>query len=190
MSDPLRSASSLAPAGSILRSGRRRAIPNPALGVRLGFDRAAFHQRGMLEQQFVHPAALIKRRGDQHDRRLRVGLFEQQVERVERARRRLAFALRHQQRVGLKDDHDTTRRHHGQRVSRRDERRHDGDEAVAGRHIAGMDPLDVEGAQPFLHERLELVAERGLLDLVFALEADRADRPTLIRSVFGLRRVA
>ena len=177
MSDPLRSASSLAPGRIDLRAGRRRAIPNPALGVRLCFDRAALHQRGMLEQQLVHPAALIKRRGDQHDRRLRVRLLEEQFQRVERPRRRLAFALRHQQRVGLKDDHDATRRHHGQRVSRRHERRHDGDEAVAGRHVAGMNPLDVEGAQPFVDERLELVAERRLLDVVFALkQIERTDR--------------
>ena len=40
-----------------------------------------------------------------------------------------------------------------------------------------MDALDVERAQPFLDQLFELVGERRLLDLVFALEQiDRIDR--------------
>ena len=40
-----------------------------------------------------------------------------------------------------------------------------------------MDALDVEGAQPFLDQLLELVRQRRLLDLVFALQqVDRIGR--------------
>ncbi len=43
-------------------------------------------------------------------------------------------------------------------------------ELVAGRHVAGVDALDVERAQPFVDELVELVRQRRLLDVVFALE--------------------
>ena len=77
----------------------------------------------------------------------------------------------------------TTRRgdHHRQRANRGDERRDAVGQPVAGRHVAGVDPLDVERAQPFVHELGELRGQRRLLDVVFALkqiDADRRDRRT------------
>ena len=38
------------------------------------------------------------------------------------------------------------------------------------RHVAGVNALDVEGAQPFVDELVELRRQRRLLDVVFAEE--------------------
>ena len=68
------------------------------------------------------------------------------------------------------------------------ERRDAVGQPVAGRHVAGVNALDVEGAQPFVDELGELRGERRLLDVVFALqEVDRIGRAGL-RSACGRRR--
>jgi hypothetical protein len=41
---------------------------------------------------------------------------------------------------------------------------------IAGRHVASVNPVDVESAQPFLDELREFGGERRLLDFVFALQ--------------------
>src|SRR5205823_11439526 len=53
---------------------------------------------------------------------------------------------------------------------RRDKRRDAGCEPVAGRPVAGVHAFDVERRQSLVDERRELRRERGLLDVVFALQ--------------------
>ena len=109
------------------------------------------------------------------------GRFEQRLEVVERARGGVALALGHEQRVGLKDDHDAPRRHHRQRAHGVDERRDAVGELVARRHVAGVDALDVERLEPLLDEADEFGRERRLLDVVFTLkQVDRIGRAALI----------
>ena len=72
----------------------------------------------------------------------------------------------------------TTRRgdHHRQRARRGDERRRRRRRAGRRWSVAGVDPLDVERAQPFLDELRELGRQRRLLDVVFAVEQIDRDR--------------
>ena len=90
----------------------------------------------MLREQLEHLRPLVERRRDEHERRLRLGLLEERLELVERPRRRLALALRREQRLGL---HTTTTRRgaiigsvRAAATSGRDAVR----ELIAGRHLA------------------------------------------------------
>ena len=88
----------------------------------------------------------------------------------ERPRRGFALPLGHEQRLGLKHEHHPARHHHRQRARRRHDRSHLVGDIVAGPDVACVDAIDVEPAQPFVDELLELMGERGLLDLVVALQ--------------------
>ena len=106
-----------------------------------------------------------------------LGIPDERLQLVERARRRLALALRHEERLGLEDEDDSPRRHHRQRAHRVSELGHAVGQLVAGGHVAGVQTLDVERPQPFVHDLAEFRGQRRLLHVVFALEEiDRPDR--------------
>src|SRR5439155_22814980 len=82
--------------------------------------------------------------------------------------------LRSQQRVGLGNRHNPTRRHHRQRTGRRDDRRDAIRQLVTGRPLACVNAFDVEGAKVFFDEPTERRRQRRFFDFVFTLkEIDR-----------------
>ena len=59
---------------------------------------------------------------------------------------------------------------------------------IAGGEVAGVNALDVEGAQPLFDQLGELRGERRLLDLVLALQQVERDRACRRRSACERRR--
>ena len=99
---------------------------------------------------------------------MRFGALDEVLELFERARGGLALALGREQRFGLQHGDHPARHHHRQGANRGGEAGDAVRQPIAGRQIAGVDPLDVEGAQPLIHQLAKFRREPRLLDFVLA----------------------
>jgi hypothetical protein len=111
-----------------------------------------------LDEQGHDLPAAIQGAADEHDRCLRRRRLDERRQALLFLLRSLALPLRNQQLFCLEHHDDALRHHHRQRVG--------GVDDLVNACIAAIKAVDVERAQPFVHELEKLGSDIGLLDLV------------------------
>ncbi len=113
-----------------------------------------------LYQQLNGSASSIDGTAHEHDRRVRRRVLEKRFQPLLLCLGCFALTLWDEELLRFRDDHDTARRHHGQRAGRVDERIHLG--------LSPVHPFHVEGAQILLNHLGELRGDGGFLEIVGA----------------------